>query len=102
MSEEQAGMVPDRAPPEGSGPLPVDDANAADGNVLGDRADLARAFADSFPKNPQIFRGGDILTLEDFPPAQRACILAAALMGTVHQSRRGAVRGVVGLVPPRT
>jgi hypothetical protein len=43
MSEEQAGMVPDRAPPEGSGPLPVDDANAADGHVLGDRADLARA-----------------------------------------------------------
>jgi hypothetical protein len=36
-------MVPDRAPPEGSGPLPVDDANAADGHVLGDRADLARA-----------------------------------------------------------
>jgi len=57
MSEEQAGMVPDRAPPEGSGPLPVDDANAADGHVLGDRADLARAFADSFAKDPQIFGG---------------------------------------------
>jgi hypothetical protein len=71
MSEEQAGMVPDQAPPEGSGPLPVDDANAADGNVLGDHADLARAIADSFAKNPQIFGGSDILTLEVFAPSHK-------------------------------
>ncbi len=102
MSEEQAGMVPDRAPPEGSGPLPVDDANATDGNVLGDRADLARAFADSFAKNPQIFGGGDILTLEVFTPAERAGILAAALMGLVDQTGRRAVRGFVVIVPPGT
>src|SRR5258708_24474469 len=102
MSEEQAGMVPDRAPPEGSGPLPVDDANAADGNVLGDRADLARAFADSFAKNPQIFGGGDILTLEVFTPAERAGILAAALMGLVDQSGTPALRRLLVLVPPAT
>src|SRR5258708_14621134 len=102
MSEEQAGMVPDRAPPEGSGPLPVDDANAADGNVLGDRADLARAFADSFAKNPQIFGGGDILTLEVFTPAERAGIPAAALIGPVDQTGTRAVRGFVVIVPPGT
>jgi hypothetical protein len=88
--------------PKGAAPLPVDDANAAECNVLGDRADLARAFADSFAKNPQIFGGSDILTLEVFTPAERAGILAAALMGLVDQNGKRAVRGFVVIVPPGT
>ncbi|QQN66761.1 CHAT domain-containing protein [Bradyrhizobium diazoefficiens] len=102
MPEEQEELVPGAVFPEGNGPLPVDDANSADGNVLGDRADLARAFADSFAKNPRIFGGGDILTLEIFDPVERAGILAAALVGLVNESGRRAVRRFVIIVPPGT
>lgn len=102
MSNEQEETVPDRDPSEASGPLPARGTEAADGHVLGDQADLARAFADSFAKNPKIFGGSDILTLEVFTPAERAGILAAALMGLVGESGRRAVRRFVIIVPPET
>ena len=102
MSEEQEGMVPDRVPAEDSGALRVDAAGVADGHVLGDCADLARAFATSLAEHPQIFGGSDILTLDVFTPAERAGILAAALMGLADQSGRRAVKEFVVIVPPGT
>ncbi|HEY0330840.1 MAG TPA: hypothetical protein VGC77_17285 [Rhodopseudomonas sp.] len=102
MSEEQERVIPDVALPEGNLPLPDYDTNAADGDVLGDRADLARAFADSFARNSRIFGGSDILTLEIFTPGERAGILVAALMGRVDESGRRAVRRFVIIVPPGT
>ncbi|MHB8271991.1 CHAT domain-containing protein [Bradyrhizobium sp.] len=102
MSEEQEGMVPDQTPPEGSNPLSVDGTNAAEGSALGDPSDLARVFADSFAKNPRIFGGSDILTLEIFTPVERAGILAATLMGLVEEGGRRAVRRFVIIVPPAT
>jgi hypothetical protein len=79
MSEEQGGTVPNLGLTEEAGREPAGDASAADGHILSDHADLARAFANSLAEHPQIFGGSDILTLEVFGPADRAGILAAAL-----------------------